>query len=136
MYNILIVDQTITPAMSFMDALRCPDTHVIFTHQTTQAIKNVKKNDYDLIVLGDRTDDGSTYDVALAIRDSRKNKHTAVVCVGNNVGKVAKIVKLLKPYALNAYVGQLDVTVARVNAHFESKLKQSSLGTEVGVPNS
>jgi DNA-binding response OmpR family regulator len=126
MYNILIVDKTMSPGMRFLDALRVSDAHVRFVHQNTQAIKLVKKDDYDLIILGDRTDDGTVYDVAMEIKDSRKNRHTAVVCVGANAGKVARIRKLLKPYALFGDKNHTDATVARVRAHFKAKLEQST----------
>jgi hypothetical protein len=115
-----------TPAMEFLNALQCPDVNIRFIHQNTQAIKDVKKNEYDLIIFGDRTNDGTVYDVALEVRDSRKNKHTAVVCVGTNTGKIAKIRKLLKPYALLGGSSHRTVTVTRINAYFESRREQSS----------
>lgn len=121
MYNILIVDKTISPAMAFLSALSAPEMNVKFIHQNLQAIKSLKKEDYDLIVLGDRTNDGSIMDVAHTVRDTRKNKHTAVVCVGFNKGKVARIMKLLSPYALAADPDRLEKTVNRVRAHFETK---------------
>jgi DNA-binding response OmpR family regulator len=121
MHNILIVDQTVDPAMKFIDALSRPHVDVTFTSQLTQALKNVKKHDYDLILLGDRTEDGGTYDVALGIKDGRKNKQVPIVCVGVNTGKAVKIMKLLKPYAFSATTTQFETTVGRIKAYLENK---------------
>lgn len=121
MYNILIVDKTISPAMAFLSALSVPEMNVRFIHQNLQAINSLKKEDYDLIILGDRTNDGSIMDVAHTVKDTRKNKHTAVVCVGYNKGKVARIRKLLSPYALTADPDHLNKTVVRVRSYFAAK---------------
>ena len=121
MYNILIVDKTISPAMAFLSALSASEMNVRFIHQNLQAINSLKKEDYDLIVLGDRTNDGNIMDVAHTVKDTRKNKHTAVVCVGYNKGKVARIMKLLSPYALAADPDRLDKTVTRVRSYFQVK---------------
>lgn len=125
MYNILIVDQTIQSGMSLIDSLSLSPVNVIFTDKALQGIKNTKKYDYDLIILGDRTTEGKVYDVALAIRDSRKNKHSAVACVGHNPGKVARLMKLLSPYALEAAGEALEATLGRFKEHFEIKKSQS-----------
>ena len=121
MHNILVIDKTIGPAMKFIDALSSPNLEVTFTDQLTQAIKNVKRNDYDLIILGDRTDDGTTYDAALAIKDGKKNKQIPIVCVGTNAGKVFKIMKLLKPYAFSALSAQVETTLIRVAQYLGNK---------------
>ena len=122
MHNILIVDKTMDAAMSFIDTLSRPSVDVTFNHQTTQALKNVKRNDYDLIIMGDRLDDGTTYDVALGIKDSKKNKQIPIVCVGVNKGKVARIMKLLRPYSFCADVSEVgSVTVSKVIAYLENK---------------
>jgi len=121
MHNILVIDKTIGPAMKFIDALSSPNLEVTFTDQLTQAIKNVKRNDYDLIILGDRTDDGTTYDAALAIKDGKKNKQIPIVCVGTNTGKIAKIMKLLRPYAFSTSPGTVSITVGRVAQYLGNK---------------
>jgi DNA-binding NtrC family response regulator len=127
MHNVLIVDQTITAGMEFLDFLALPDVRVVFTDRVPQAIKNVKKTSYDFIILGDRAEDGKVYDVGLAVKDSRRNKHTAIVCVGSNRGKVATVMKLLSPYALSAETSQLTTTVDRIKSHLNIKKEQSSL---------
>lgn len=121
MHNILVVDKTLDPAMKFIDALSSPNVDVTFTDQLTQALKNIKRNDYDLIILGDRTEDGATYDVALGIKDGKKNKQVPIVCVGSNTGKVAKIMKLLRPYAFSTSSGNLLGTVGRVATYLGNK---------------
>jgi DNA-binding NtrC family response regulator len=119
--NILIVDKTLAPGMELVDALSLPSSTVTLVDNTTQALKNIKKNIYDLIVMGDRTLDGNTYDVGLGIKDGKKNKKTVVVCVGYNQGKVARLAKLLKPYALLGDTPNRRATTHKVLAYLKSK---------------
>ena len=123
--KILIVDKSSSTGMSFLDSLRWKAMDVAVVDDTQQAIKNVKQQDYDLILLGDRINKGDTYDVALEIK-SGKNKHTAVVCVGKHRGRTIRLMNLLSPYALWAEEQSLDITLDRVRKHFSKKEEKGS----------
>jgi len=126
MENILIVDKTVDAGNQFISELSRDDVNITFTCLSLQAQNNIRKNTYDLIILGDRVTEGKVDDVALAIKRSRKNKHTAVVCVGVNLGKVARNIKELSPYAFSATGNDRASTVARVSNYLSVLEKRSN----------
>ncbi len=101
--NILIVDQKPDDGMGFLGLLAASvDLDVEFEPDVVRAIKKVKREDYDFIIMGDRVSSGDLYDVGLAIKAGQKNNHIPVVCVGAHRGRTTRLVNLLRPYALRA----------------------------------
>ena len=125
MENILIVDKTIDPGNGLISELKRTDINITFTSTSLQAQNNIRKYKYDLIVLGDRVFLGKVEDVVSEIRRSRTNKHTAVVCVGVNVGKVARNIKALSPYAFNATGADRASTISRITKYL-TNIEESS----------
>lgn len=126
---ILIVDKEPASALAVLDELNLQSyTDVTFVDTALQGIKCVKKNAYDIIILGDRTQKGSIYDVALEIKDSKRNRQVATVCVGVNTGKVARIEKLLNPFTLAWSAGTRKVVLSKLSAYLQHRASKEVKG--------
>ena len=99
--KVLIVAKSIELSMKFLADLKLAMADVTVVRDSASAIKHVRRNDYDLIIMGDRLVEGDTQDVALEIKSGRKNKKVPVVCVGPHTGRALKVVKLLGTYAVH-----------------------------------
>lgn len=116
--NILIVDQKPNNGMGFIGLLAATvDLDVTFEADVVRAIKKVKREDYDFIIMGDRVSSGDLYDVGLAIKGGLKNNHTPVICVGSHRGRTTRLVNLLRPYSLRAEKDRHQTVADKLVAH-------------------
>lgn len=117
--KILIAAQKIEASMKLISALSLVQgADIMFISKAQSAIKQVRKNDYDLIILGDRLDEGDTLDIALEIKTGRKNKRIPVVCVGYHTGRAIKVVNLLGTWASHSPGAE---SIADIVSYFEPK---------------
>lgn len=114
--NILVVDTDTQPGMELISMLALPQVKVTFVDQLTQALKNVKKNQYTFIVLGDRIKGGNTYDIGLEIAGGKRNKRTPVICIGINKGRNYKLVKVLGSYGIKYDVNTITTLINYLEA--------------------
>ena len=64
--NVLVVDIEPDLGVHFLGELAWSDVQVPTVDKLSQAIKNVKRKEYDFILIGDRLQGGDTVDFALA----------------------------------------------------------------------
>jgi CheY-like chemotaxis protein len=96
----LVISDTEDEALKLLAEL--PKTavrEVAFTNKPEQAIQNIQKHSYDIILMGDRLLRGTTYDVALELRKNNKNWGIPVVCMGTHPARKARLEHLLAPYS-------------------------------------
>lgn len=127
--KILAIDKRRDVAMQFISNLPLADAAITFVDKAPQAIKNIKRVRYDLILVGDRVDDGDTFDIGLAIEGSKRNRKTPTVCVGHHAGRAARLMKLLGSSSLRAEPNDFSVAVAKVKTYLEKKEERSLAGT-------
>ena len=121
--KVLVVSNEADSAMKIISELALDEINIVFVDKASQAIANVRKNQYDLIVLGDKLGAGDTYDVGMELKDS-KNYHKAIICVGHNAAKRAKLIKLMSPYAISGHDKDLKAAVEKTVAYFKDKKKE------------
>lgn len=122
--NILVVSEDTTAALNFIDSLKLSDVLVSFNDQEDIAIKNVRQREYDIIIIGDRLAKGDVWSVALEIRNS-KNRKVAVIFVGFNKAKAAKIRNAVGPHTLKCPGGQVTEVTEKVLAYLASRISGS-----------
>lgn len=122
--NVLVADKTTEPALELLNTLKLPEAQITFFDSATQAVKSVKNNKYDLIILGDRLKGGDTFDVGLEIKNG-KNKKTAVACVGYHIGRTERILNLIGPTAIKATGESKDLAVDKLLSYLAIKEKES-----------
>jgi len=123
--KILAIDQSPELVMSFISKLALADVQITLVDRAPQAIKNVKKLAYDVILIGDRVLDGDTLDVGLALEGNKRNRKTPTVCLGYHKGRAARIVKLLGSSAIRSEPGTFDVAVAKIKSYLQKKEERS-----------
>jgi CheY-like chemotaxis protein len=126
--NILIVDNNPDAGMKFVDALALEEANVVFVNNALQAIKNVRRETYDVIVLGDKIEKGDTFDVALEIKGDDRNKRAPVACITEYRRRAVKIINLLKPQSVRADEQDFDLAVEKVKFCLESRKKEFEKG--------
>lgn len=127
--KILAIDTLTETFMSFISELALEDAVVTFVDRVPQAVKNIKRNAYDMILIGDRVNDGDTFDVGLAIEGSKRNRKTPTVCIGHHVGRAVRITKLLGTSALRAEPGDYATAVLKIKEYLKTKEERSVAGT-------
>jgi DNA-binding response OmpR family regulator len=123
MTKILVVSQEKQDAVKVAEALDLKEMNLVFVDTVMNGSTHVKEIAYDLIILGDKLGKrGDTYDVGLEIKQSKKNKHTPVMCIGPNTARALNLVNLLRPSAFRAdpsdpktFVDQLQAWVVSNN---------------------
>jgi len=118
--NILLVDRTLAPGMQVIDDLKLEVVDLTFMLHAAEAIKRVKKNSYDLIILGDKLKEGDTYDVGLELKTGKENRRTAVLCVGHHLGRANRLLHLLGNRAL---LGSAPGATLKIKAYLETEKK-------------
>lgn len=124
--DVLIVDRNVDVGMGVLDALQLRNANVTVVTIASQALKNVKRYQYDLILLGDRLTDGDTYDVGLELKTGKKNRRAAVLCMGHHRGRATKLANLLGSRAL---IGTKGVVLGRIRAHLTNEEEKSGART-------
>jgi len=114
--RVLIIAEEPDTCLSFLGRA-LPAALVIDVLVATQLVavrRELARTTYDLILIGDRVADADPYDVALHIKGSKRNRGTPVVCTGFHVGRAAKVLKLLKPFAFHSPPADTDVIAGKV----------------------
>ena len=123
--KILAIGKVPTLAMEFISELGVPDAVVTFVDRAPQAIKNIKRLSYDVILIGDRVKDGDTFDVGLVLDGTKRNRKTPVVCLGHHKGKAARLIKLLEPCGIRAEPNAFDNAVLKIKSYLQKKEERS-----------
>jgi DNA-binding response OmpR family regulator len=110
--RILVASKDIDSALVFLDDLHLTEVVTSFAPTVATAVKAVRKNKYDVIILGDKLGQGDTYDVGLEIKQSNKNKHATVLCFVGNVSRATRLNNLLKPYSIMVGSGNVSGVAA------------------------
>lgn len=97
--KVLVVDKSSTPAMALIEGFDSSEVQAVFVSKVDQAISNMKKNSYDLLIFGDKLVDGDTFDVGLEKTKSLKNRQTPVICLTYHPSRSTKLASLLRPHS-------------------------------------
>ena len=124
--NILIANKDATPALDLVSKLTLEHADLTFVDDATRALKNIKRNAYDLIIIGDKLSSGDAVDLALEIKTSKRNRNSAIVYIGYNKFRATKVVNTVSPYGFQAVPEEFDTILPRLNNYFSSKEEQGS----------
>lgn len=110
--SVLVALQEKQFALQIIEILSVKEVKITFVDNVLNAITQVRENEFDLIILGDKLGRrGTTFDVGMEIKSSQKNKHTPVVCVGAQSARAMSLTNLLRPYAMRADPKEKDFAV-------------------------
>lgn len=116
--KVLVVAGDEVGAVQLLSLLPAGSTReVAYTNKPEQAIQNLRKHKYDMILLGDQLLRGTTYEVGLALRGDKKNWGVPVVCIGDHPTRMARLEHLLSPYGFRvnlADAADVGVCVSRI----------------------
>lgn len=127
-FKVLVVDSDMTvfsKTVEFFNSI--PGAEVSLNQHTDKSINCVRRYPYDLIVLGGKLNGyGDMSDVAAAIKGSRLNKQTTVICVSYGRSKAHKLAATLRPYSwvLDSTLDVVDEYYSYLKFLVESKEKK------------
>ena len=106
--KIFVADKEVEPAMEVLNSLGTGEVQLVFASKMSRALASLKNAEYSVIFLGDRVEDGDTYDLGVLINSTKRNRQTPVICIGAHVSKRTKLAGLLKPRSMAVDVSDKD----------------------------
>jgi DNA-binding response OmpR family regulator len=128
MIKVLIVDETSERAMRILGKLGEGKVQATLITHVDKAKINLVNVEYDVIMLGDKIKGGDTYDVALAMKSSRRNVKTSVLCIGRHTPRATRLAGLLgahRALVVNTnFQKEIDIAVGRLSDYLTKKFEK------------